>query len=134
MADGGQLLILAPGIKMFGEDSQIDSLIRKYGYRTTPEILSAVETSIDLKNNLAAAAHLIHGSSENRFEVCYCCDELSREEIENVGYQYSDLKDALARYDPDRLRDGWNQMPDGEEIFFIRNPALGLWACDSKLH
>lgn len=134
LADGGQLLILAPGVKMFGEDSQIDSLIRKYGYRTTPEILRAVETSIDLKNNLAAAAHLIHGSSENRFEVCYCCDELSREEIETVGYQYSDLKEALARYDPDRLRDGWNQMPDGEEIFFIRNPALGLWACDSKLH
>ena len=133
LADGGQLLILAPGVSTFGEDPQIDSLIRKYGYRTTPEIIHSVNTSDDLKNNLAAAAHLIHGSSEDRFEVRYCCDGLSQEEVESVGYRYGDLREAINRYNPDTLQDGWNQMPDGEEIFFIRNPALGLWAAESKL-
>lgn len=134
LADGAQLWILAPGVKTFGEDPDIDRLIRKYGYRTTPEILSAVEASSELKNNLAAAAHLIHGSSENRFDVFYCCNKLSQKDVEAVGYHYGDLQKALHRYNPDRLTDGWNRMPDGEEIFFIRNPALGLWACDSKLH
>jgi hypothetical protein len=133
LADGAQLIILAPGVKTFGEDPDIDQLIRKYGYRPTPEILRAVETSADLKENLAAAAHLIHGSPENRFDVIYCCDLLSREEIESVGYQYGNLKDMLKHYDPNNLDDGWNLMDDNEEIFFIRNPALGLWASDSRL-
>ncbi|MEK6269547.1 MAG: lactate racemase domain-containing protein [Planctomycetales bacterium] len=133
LADGAQLIILAPGVKTFGEDPTIDQLIRKYGYRPTPEVLRAVESSDDLRNNLAAAAHLIHGSPEDRFDVVYCCEHLSQEEIESVGYQYGNLQQMLKTYDPARLADGWNQTEDHEEIFFIRNPALGLWACDSKL-
>ena len=133
LADGAQLIILAPGVKTFGEDPEIDLLIRKYGYRPTPDILRAVENSADLQANLAAAAHLIHGSPENRFEVIYCCERLTKEEIESVGYQHGNLQEMLKRYDPTHLTDGWNLMDDNEEIFFIRNPALGLWACDSKL-
>lgn len=133
LADGAQLIILAPGVKTFGEDPEIDQLIRKYGYRPTPDILRAVEKSADLQANLAAAAHLIHGSPENRFEVIYCCDRLSSEEVESVGYQYGNLQEMLKRYDPTHLTDGWNLMDDNEEIFFIRNPALGLWASDSRL-
>lgn len=133
LADGAQLIILAPGVKTFGEDPKIDQLIRKYGYRSTPEILEAVESGEDLKNNLAAAAHLIHGSSENRFDVIYCCDQLSQEDIESVGYRYGNLGKMMKTYDPDHLTDGWNQIEGQEDIFFIRNPALGLWACDEKL-
>ena len=133
LADGAQLIILAPGVKTFGEDPKIDQLIRKYGYRPTPEILQAVESGEDLKNNLAAAAHLIHGSPENRFDVIYCCDQLSQKDIESVGYRYGNLGQMMKMYNPDRLTDGWNQIGGQEEIFFIRNPALGLWACDEKL-
>lgn len=128
IADGGELVVLAPGLKEFGEDRQIDSLIRKYGYLTTPEVLKYTKENDDLKNNLSAAAHLIHGSSENRFSVTYCPGHLSRQEIESVRFNYADLAPMMQKYHPDTMKDGLNTMPDGEEVFFISNPALGLWS------
>lgn len=133
IADGGELIVLAPGVKTFGEDPEIDRLIRRYGYRTTPEILQFVQQQAELRDNLSAAAHLIHGSAENRFQVTYCPGYLSRAEIESVGYQYGDLRTMLSRYDPARLADGWNVGPDGERFYFISNPALGLWASRGRL-
>jgi hypothetical protein len=133
IADRGELIVLAPAVKSFGEDPEIDRLIRKYGYRTTPEIMNFVANNDDLRNNLSAAAHLIHGSSENRFDITYCPGELTRNEIEGVGYRYAELAAVSARYDPRVLRDGPNRMPDGEEVYFISNPALGLWACESRI-
>jgi nickel-dependent lactate racemase len=130
--DGGELIILAPGLKEFGEDKTIDMLIRKYGYKTTPEILKFVNESDELKNNLSAAAHLIHGSSENRFNITYCPGNITRSEIESVNYKYADLKKMMKKYDPEKLQDGFNIMNDGEEIFYISNPALGLWAFKDK--
>jgi nickel-dependent lactate racemase len=132
IADGGELVVLAPAVGTFGEDPQIDKLIRKYGYRTTPEVLAAVDQNADLRENLSAAAHLIHGSSEGRFKVTYCPGKLTREEIESVGYQYGDLAEYAARYDVDKLTGG-EQPAGGETIFFIRNPALGLWAHESRM-
>ena len=128
IADGGELVVLAPGLKEFGEDKQIDVLIRKYGYVTTPEVLQYVKTTEDLKHNLSAAAHLIHGSSEGRFTITYCPGHLTRQEIESVNFRYADLNVMMKKYDPKKLRDGFNTMPDGEQVFFISNPALGLWA------
>lgn len=128
MADGGELIVLAPGLCEFGEDRQIDKLIRRYGYRGTPATLAAVEREPDLAANLSAAAHLIHGSSEGRFSITYAPGHLTREEIEGVGFGYLDLDEALRRYPPDRLTDGPCRTPDGESIFYISNPALGLWA------
>jgi len=126
--DGGDLIVLAPGLKEFGEDKEIDRLIRKYGYKTTPEILKFTEENEELKNNLSAAAHLIHGSSENRFTITYCPGNLTREEIESVNFNYADLKEMTGKYNPEILKDGYNTLPGGEEVFFISNPALGLWA------
>jgi nickel-dependent lactate racemase len=126
--DGGELIVLAPGLKEFGEDKEIDRLIRKYGYLTTPEILELTNNNEDLKNNLSAAAHLIHGSSENRFSITYCPGHLTQKEIESVNYRYANLDEMMLKYNPDKLKDGFNTMPDGEEIFYISNPALGLWA------
>ena len=128
LADGGELIVLAPGLKEFGEDAEIDRLIRKYGYRGTPAALAAVKADAELRNNLGAAAHLIHGSSEGRFNITYCPGHLTRAEVEGVNFRYADLKQVMGRYNPDRLEDGWNVMPDGEKIFYISNPALGLWA------
>jgi hypothetical protein len=125
--DEGELIILAPGLKEFGEDPEIDRLIRKYGYRTTGEILDFTNNNQELQDNLSAAAHLIHGSSENRFRITYCPGALTRNEIEGVNYHYADLKQMIQKYDPKTLKDGFNRV-DGEEIFFISNPALGLWS------
>lgn len=127
IADGGELVVLAPGVREFGEDAEIDQLIRRYGYRGTPATLEAVRRNPDLAANLSAAAHLIHGSSEGRFTITYSPGHLTREEVEGVGFRYAPLEEMLRRYDPARLADGFNTV-DGEEIFFISNPALGLWA------
>ena len=127
LADGAELIVLAPGVKEFGEDPAIDKLIRKYGYVTTPEVLQSVKDNEDLAGNLSAAAHLIHGSSEDRFTITYCPGHLTREEIEGANFRYGDLAAMMEQYNPRRLQDGYNDV-DGEEVFYISNPALGLWA------
>lgn len=133
LADGAELVILAPALKEFGEDPEIDRLIRKYGYKGTPHTLEATEANEDLRNNLSASAHLIHGSSEGRFRITYCPGpDMTREEIESVGFAWGDLEEALRRYPIERMKDGWNWMPDGEEVYYISNPALGLWAHPSR--
>jgi len=131
LADGARLIILAPGVKEFGEDPAIDRLIRKYGYRGTPVTLEAVDANAELAENLSAAAHLIHGSSEGRFTIQWCPGELTREEVEGVGFEYGNLSEMLTRYDPEKLKHGYNQA-DGESVFFISNPGLGLWATRSR--
>lgn len=128
IADDGDLIILAPGLEGFGEDSQMDAIIRKYGYKGTQSTLQAVRDNQDMKDNLGGAAHLIHGSSEGRFRITYCPGpKVSRQEIESVGFQYGDLEEIRAKYHTDSLKDGVNVV-DGEEVFYISNPALGLWA------
>jgi nickel-dependent lactate racemase len=132
LADNAELIILAPGVQKFGEDTAIDALIRKYGYRGTPATLEAVGANADLANDLSAAAHLIHGSSEGRFSIRWCPGHLSQEEVEGVGFEYGDLKNMLMRYNPQNLHHGYNRI-DGAEVFFIPNPGLGLWAYRGKL-
>ncbi|MFA5815979.1 MAG: lactate racemase domain-containing protein [Bacteroidales bacterium] len=129
IADGGELIVLAPGVKEFGEDPEIDRLIRKYGYHGTPTILDAVNRNEDLRNNLSAAAHLIHGSSEGRFRITYCPGHLTREEVESVGFEFGDIESMLNLYKPDNLHDGFNRSETGEEFYYISNPAMGLWNC-----
>jgi nickel-dependent lactate racemase len=132
LADGGELIILAPAVKEFGEDKGIDALIRKYGYRGTPATLAAVKANPDLASDLSAAAHLIHASSEGRFTITWCPGHLTREEMEGVGFKYGDLAAMLKRYDPAKLTHGYNRV-HGEDIFYIANPGLGLWAHASRL-
>jgi nickel-dependent lactate racemase len=131
LADGAELIVLAPGVREFGEDKTIDALIRKYGYRGTPATLEAVEANADLSADLSAAAHLIHGSSEGRFTITWCPGKLSREEVEGVGFAYGNLEEMLHRYNPETLRQGHNCV-GGEDMFYIANPGLGLWAHSSR--
>ena len=133
MADRGELVVLAPGLKEFGEDREIDRLIRKYGYHGTPATLKYLKENEELMGNLSAAAHLIHGSSEGRFSVTYCPGNLTREDIESVGFKYADLDKMKKKYNPVKLKEGLNKMADGEEIFYISNPAVGLWASGERL-
>ena len=128
MADGGELIVLAPGLQQFGEDEQIDKLIRKYGYVGTENVLQAVRDNDDIKQNLSAAAHLIHGSCEGRFEIIYCPGKVSEETIKSVNFSFAPLEQMLKKYDPGKLEEGFNTTADGEEIYFISNPAIGLWS------
>ena len=127
LENGGELIILAPGVREFGEDPLIDRLIRKYGYHGTEATLAMVSENDDLAANLSAAAHLIHGSSEDRFHIVWCPGHLNREETEQVGFQYAEPAKMMKLYDPAKLQHGWNCV-QGEEIYFIDNPGLGLWA------
>ena len=135
LADGAELIVLAPGVHEFGEDAAIDVLIRKYGYCGTPATLEAVKSDPELAKNLSAAAHLIHGSSEGRFTIRYCLPadggHLTQAEIEAAHFEYGDLAEYTAKYNPEVLKDGWNVV-DGEEIFYISNPGLGLWAYEGR--
>ena len=132
IADGGELIILAPGVDRFGEDEQVDKLIRKYGYKGTPHIMECLVNQ-DLRENLSAAAHLIHGSSEGRFSITYCVKEISKEEIESVGFKAEAFDLAVEKYNPDKLVYGYN-IVEGEEIYYIPNPALGLWINKEKFN
>ena len=128
LADGADLIVLAPALKEFGEDKTIDGLIRKYGYKGTPHTLEATRTNRELQDNLSASAHLIHGSSEGRFRITYCPGhEMTREEIEGVGFDYAPIEEMMEKYKVSSLKDGWNTV-GGEEVYYISNPALGLWA------
>ncbi|CAM9236112.1 unnamed protein product [Ectocarpus sp. 12 AP-2014] len=132
MADGGELIVMAPGVAKFGEDPDIDALIRRYGYRTTPEIMEFLKKALELQKSLSAAAHLIHGSSEGRFTITYCPGGLTREDVEGVGFNYASLAEMMERYPPSEMREGFND--NGEEtVFFVSNPALGLWAVRDRL-
>ena len=130
MATGGELIVLAPALHTFGEDPEIDRLIRKYGYFGTDQTLKDVKENEELANNLSAAAHLIHGTSDGRFKITYCPGpDMSQEEIESVGFEFGKYDEIVEKYQFDSLKDGWNTV-NGEEIFYISNPALGLWQAD----
>jgi len=133
LADRGELLIIAPGLSRFGEQRSVDTLIRKYGYLGTSKTLVNYKQNADLKELAHAAAHLIHGSSEGRFAISYAPGHLAKEEIEGVGYGFVPLEEALRRYPPQQMKEGWNVMGDGEKIFFISTPSAGLWATRARL-
>jgi nickel-dependent lactate racemase len=133
IADGGELLIIAPGLERFGEQPDVDALIRKYGYKGTARTLALYKTEPDMQAIPHAVAHLIHGSSEGRFTIRYAPGHLSRQEIEQVGFEYADLTEAQARYNPATMKEGCNTMPDGEEVFYISTPSAGLWTTREKL-
>ena len=134
MADGGELLVIAPGVERFGEQPEVDALIRRYGYLSKDEVLALYRSQADMQDIPHGTAHLVHGSSEGRFTIRYAPGKLSRAEIESVGYEFLDLGEALTRYDPAVLRDGWNTLPDGEEVFFISTPSAGLWSTRDRLY
>jgi hypothetical protein len=127
LADDAELTIIAPGLKEFAEDEELDSMVQKYGYRGSEYILDQTEHQQDLSENLAAAAHLIHGSSEDRFKIRYAPGHLSAEQIKSVGYDYMNLEEAQKLFQIDEKQNGWHKDSQGNAYYFIKNPALGLW-------
>lgn len=131
--DGGELLIIAPGLERFGEQDAVDRLIRRFGYTGRDRILELYRREPELQELAHGAAHLVHGSSDGRFTIRYAPGHLTRQEIEGVGYEWADLQATLARYPPNRMQEGWNTMPDGERVFFINTPSAGLWATRARM-
>jgi len=130
LKDDAELIVLAPGVRKFGEDPNNDKLIRKYGYRKTEEIMEFVESNDDLRANLSVAAHLIHGSTEGRFRVKYAVAQMNRDEIESVGYDYLNYTDVENLYPVAQWTDGAQKAANGESVYYISNPGLGLWRSD----
>ena len=127
ITDDGELIVLAPGVTKFGEDPKIDELIRKYGYAGRLKVLELFKKNDDLKQNMSAAAHLIHSSSDGRFKITYAVKKISEQEVKNIHFNAANYDEVIKKYDPEKLIPGWNKLEDGEEVFFIPNPALGLW-------
>jgi hypothetical protein len=134
LADGGELVIIAPGLTRFGEQPEVDAFIRKYGYCGTPAVVAGYRREADMQDLGHATAHLIHGSSEGRFTITYAPGNLSAAEIEGVKFRYADLGETLARYRPEGRGEGWATTADGERFFFIPTPSAGLWATRAKLY
>lgn len=134
LADGGELLVIAPGLKRFGEQPEVDDFIRKYGYTGTPRVMEQYRKNADMQDLAHATAHLIHGSSEGRFKITYAPGHLSKREMEGVNFGYADINETIARYRPDKLKQGWNTTADGEKFYFIPTPSAGLWATKEKLY
>jgi nickel-dependent lactate racemase len=132
LADGGELVIIAPGLKRFGEQPEVDALIRKYGYCGTPRVMDLYKHNADMQDLAHATAHLLHGSSEGRFQITYAPGHLSRADIEQVNFQYADLGETLKKYPIEKLKEGFNNVA-GERIYFIPTPSAGLWATKEKL-
>jgi nickel-dependent lactate racemase len=130
--DQGELIVLAPGVYKFGEDPKIDTLIRKYGYVGRDKVLELFETNEELKQNMGVAAHLIHSSSDGRFKITYAVKEISHKEITDVNFNAISYDEAILKYPIDSLVPGYNTLPNGEEIYYIQNPALGLWINKEK--
>jgi nickel-dependent lactate racemase len=128
IADKGELIILAPGVSRFGEDAQMDALIRRYGYCGRENVIRLFHSNADLQANQGAAAHLIHGSADGRFSITYCTSLIGEQDIRQVGYDWADYQSVARRYSPSTLHEGYNLLPDGERIYYIGNPAVGLWA------
>ncbi|HEX4416042.1 MAG TPA: lactate racemase domain-containing protein [Lacipirellulaceae bacterium] len=133
LADGGELLVIAPGLKRFGEQPEVDEFIRKYGYVGTPRVMEQYQRNADMQDLAHATAHLMHGSSEGRFTITYAPGHLSQREIEGVNFKYADINEAIARYRPNECKQGWNTTSDGERYYFIPTPSAGLWATREKL-
>jgi nickel-dependent lactate racemase len=133
LADGGELVVIAPGLKRFGEQSDVDALIRKYGYVGTPRVLELYKQNADMQDLAHGTAHLMHGSSEGRFSITYAPGHLTKPEIEGVNFRYADINETIARYRPESCKQGWNTTADGEQYYFIPTPSAGLWATREKL-
>jgi nickel-dependent lactate racemase len=127
VADGGELILLAPGVKSFGDNEEVERDIQKYGYKGRDYILNLYNTIPEIKKNMMVAAHLIHGSSNERYKITYATQYLTKEKIEGVGFNYMPLSEAYKLYDPAKLEEGYNTLENGEEIYFVRTPAMGLW-------
>jgi hypothetical protein len=132
LATGAELIVLAPGVERFGEDPEIDRLIRRHGYVGRDAVLAAAADDAELRASPGTTAHLIHGSSEGRFSITYCTDPdgggLTPEELSDVGYGWRPLAGELAHLGVDATTPTGPAVDSrGERFAHVARPSLGLW-------
>ena len=132
VAEDGEIIIIAPGVCVFGENDLADKAIRKYGYRPREEMLELYKSDPMLKENMSLAGHLIRSVPSLKTKITYCTNKLTREEIEHANFCYMTVEEALEAYPCENWETGWKTLPNGEEIYFVRNAALGLWQYDNN--
>lgn len=130
--EDGEIIVIAPGVHTFGENDLADQAIRKYGYRPREEMLELYKTDPLLSSNMSLAGHLIRSVPSPKTKITYCTNKLTREEIEHANYCYMTVEEAMERYPCENWETGWKTLPNGEEIYFVRNAALGLWQYDGN--
>jgi hypothetical protein len=42
-------------------------------------------------------------------------------------YSFGGIETLIKKYNPQNLQTGFHRTADGEEFYFISNPATGLW-------
>lgn len=132
VAEDGEIIVIAPGVCVFGENDLADKAIRKYGYRPREEMLELYQSDPLLRGNMSLAGHLIRSVPSSRTKITYCTNKLTREEIEHANFCYMTVEEALEAYPCEDWETGWKTLPNGEEIYFVRNAALGLWQYDNN--
>jgi len=131
--DGGKLTVIAPGVMKFGEDKEIDIVIRKLGYRGSKIVRKEVSNNATYQKCLSAAAHCIHGSSEERFTIEYAPGGISQTDIEKAGYSYVDENLAKKQLVPNSKKEGEYKHANGDTYYFIPEPAIGLWLPEESM-
>ena len=132
VAEDGEIIVIAPGVHTFGENDLADQAIRKYGYRPREEMLELYRNDPLLSSNMSLAGHLIRSVPSLNTKLTYCTDKLTREEVEHAGFCHLSVAEAMAAYPCEDWKTGWKTLPNGEEIYFVRNAALGLWQYDGE--
>ncbi len=128
IADNATLRVVAPGVDRFGEDPSIDDTLRRYGYRGY-EAIRQMKVDGALDGNLAAAAHILHSSTFDRFKVEYVAPKLGREEMEAVGFLYGE-GDAISGGQSQPSHDGEEDVlyeVDDDGRLHIYHPGVALW-------
>ena len=132
VVEDGEIIVIAPGVHTFGENDLADQVIRKYGYRPREEMLELYKSDPVLSGNMSLAGHLIRSVPSTKTKITYCTNKLTRQEIEHANYSYMTVEEAMALYPCENWETGWKTLPSGEEIYFVRNAALGLWQYDEN--
>ena len=79
-------------------------------------MLALYKTEADMQAIPHGVAHLIHGSSEGRFTIPLCAGpSIGRRRSSRSATSMPTLSETQRRYDPAKMKEGWNTMPDGEE-------------------
>jgi nickel-dependent lactate racemase len=124
--DGGELIVVAPGVSHFGEDSKADALIRRIGYRGRDYALGRMAVDPELAGERSVVAHSLHGSSEGRFTIAYAATQLTKDELQSVGFEAAPV-DRWSRYFfGDTHPMGVHEI-EGVTTLFVDDPGQGLW-------
>lgn len=133
LADGGELILLAPGIERLAADDAPLAVYRRTGYLGAAELRERQRTDPELGNEPWLATHLLNGSTNGRSKIYHALDGIDAETLRALNLWPMELEETLFRYRPAKAKAGWNITNEGEKFFFIPDPTAGLWSTKKRL-